>query len=182
MAVGGSSPRIERCLFRGNYGSSAIDIRENSHAVVQKNIFHENLGGCIEGWDSSFDVVNCTFHDCGDLTSFWVNGTYKIVNSIVALGSNGYDWAPIYAMDDAAVEISYTDIWGNAGGDWVDGDWSGTLIADQLGKSGNISEDPMFEDAQNGDLHLKDGSPCLDTGDPDSPTDSDGTPANMGAL
>ncbi len=34
----------------------------------------------------------------------------------------------------------------------------------------------------NGDFHLQAGSPCIDTGDPNSPPDPDGTPADMGAF
>ena len=43
---------------------------------------------------------------------------------------------------------------------------------------GNISEDPQFND----DYTLQSTSPCLDTGDPNSPLDPDGTTADMGAY
>jgi len=47
---------------------------------------------------------------------------------------------------------------------------------------GNIDEDPLFVDADEGDYALTEDSPCIDTGDPDSPEDPDGTRADMGAY
>jgi len=47
---------------------------------------------------------------------------------------------------------------------------------------GNIDENPLFADPDNGDYHLTEDSPCIDTGDPDSPEDPDGTRADMGAF
>ena len=38
----------------------------------------------------------------------------------------------------------------------VEGGWIG---------EGNIDDDPLFVDSENGDYHLKEGSPCIDTGD-----------------
>ena len=46
----------------------------------------------------------------------------------------------------------------------------------------NFDEDPLFVDPENGDFHLAENSPCIDTGDPDSPEDPDGTRADMGAF
>jgi hypothetical protein len=48
--------------------------------------------------------------------------------------------------------------------------------------TGNIDADPLWVDAGNGDYHLLPASPCIDTGDPSSPLDPDGTRADMGAL
>jgi len=65
----------------------------------------------------------------------------------------------------------------------ISGGYSGT---------GNISDDPQFVNSTAGDGIAYDGlaadwslqetSPCIDTGDPTSPPDPDGTRADMGAL
>ncbi len=47
---------------------------------------------------------------------------------------------------------------------------------------GNIDEDPLYADPDEGDYHLTEDSPCIDTGDPDSPEDIDGSRADMGAY
>ncbi|MBU1638446.1 right-handed parallel beta-helix repeat-containing protein, partial [bacterium] len=46
----------------------------------------------------------------------------------------------------------------------------------------NIFEDPLFIDAENGNYHLREGSPCIDAGDPNLPYDPDGTIADIGAF
>ena len=52
------------------------------------------------------------------------------------------------------VTLTCCDLFGNAGGDWVGG------IENQYGIDGNICEDPLFCDPENGDYHLQEGSPC----------------------
>jgi hypothetical protein len=47
---------------------------------------------------------------------------------------------------------------------------------------GSFEADPIFEDDFRDDYHLRRGSPCIDTGDPASPRDPDGTRADMGAF
>ena len=47
---------------------------------------------------------------------------------------------------------------------------------------GNVAEDPLFINPDEGDYHLTENSPCIDAGDPDSPEDPDGTRADMGAF
>jgi hypothetical protein len=51
-----------------------------------------------------------------------------------------------------------------------------------LGVDGNISEDPLYADTAAADFRLTKNSPCVDTGDPDSPLDPDSTTADMGAF
>jgi len=63
-----------------------------------------------------------------------------------------------------ALTVTYSDIQGGWGGE------------------GNIDAGPLFVDPDNGDHHLQAGSPCINTGDPSSPPDEDGTRADMGAL
>ena len=51
--------------------------------------------------------------------------------------------------------MSCCDVYGNAGGDWVD------CIADQATASGNLSEEPLFCDDEGGDYRLSSESSCL---------------------
>jgi hypothetical protein len=99
--------------------------------------------------------------------------------------------------------VTYCDFHGNSGGDYVN--WP-----DQTGKNGNISQDPLFGDADedhfhmaNADVHEKSKggrynpttktwvvdavqSPCIDAGDPKSPFAKEPMPSggriNMGAY
>jgi len=50
------------------------------------------------------------------------------------------------------------------------------------GGTGNITGNPQFVSPNNNDFHFLSSSPCVDTGDPNSPLDPDGSRADMGAL
>jgi len=46
--------------------------------------------------------------------------------------------------------------------------------------SNNLAGDPLFIDTENNDFHLQANSPAINAGDPDSPSDPDGTRADIG--
>ena len=75
-----------------------------------------------------------------------------------------------------SITVSYSDIHG--GEEAIETNNNGTVYWEE----GNIDSDPLFVDATNGDYHLTEFSPCIDTGDPNSPLDPDGTIADMGAF
>ena len=100
----------------------------------------------------------------------------NIKNNIIT-NNSGYGINYIETIEPTT--IKYNDVWGNALGNY-NNTTSGT---------GDISEDPLFADPDNGDFHLKSEagrwngsdwvtdsvtSPCIDAGDP-SEKDPDGT-------
>ena len=66
--------------------------------------------------------------------------------------------------------VTYSDLRFDTGAAFA---WPGT---------GSITTDPLFVAAGTNDYHLTAASPCRNTGDPGSPLDADGSPADMGAL
>jgi hypothetical protein len=75
------------------------------------------------------------------------------------------------------------------GGDAVHSDFGPTnftIVYSDMSESwpgtGNITDDPLFVDEPGHDYHLRPGSPCVDSGDPDSALDPDGTRADMGVY
>ncbi len=72
--------------------------------------------------------------------------------------------------------VSYSDIQG--GMDAIGTSGMGNVVWGD----GNIELDPLFADQENGDYHLQADSPCIDSGDPDSPFDPDSTVTDMGAY
>jgi len=76
----------------------------------------------------------------------------SLINSVVYNNSDG-----IY-VPDGAPTIEYCNFYDNANGNFINCS-PGT---------GCIEDDPLFFDPGNGDFHLTAGSPCVDTGTPDT--------------
>ncbi len=166
-----SSPAISDCLITEN---SALTGGGIHFGYSRKTPTGPSLNNCIVSKNSSSDgggiycyysfpkIINCTI--TGNLTSANGGGIYNeyswpyILNSI--FWDNGLE---IYADSDSNPQFSYCDIQGGYPG--VE----------------NINTDPLFVDPENGDYHLKMGSPCIDAGH-SRIFDSDDSPSDMGAY
>ena len=125
--------------------------------TVESTVFDSNGVGFL-GSGSAAELTNCTIVSS---TNEGVVGTTAAtvgLRNCIVYG-NGDDLS-------GSVSAAYCDI--------GDGDYAGT--------NGNISADPLFLDAANGDYRLLLSSPCVDAGDPTLGPDCDGTVADMGAF
>ncbi len=73
----------------------------------------------------------------------------------------------------AITGFNYNDIWGNYPYDYNE---------NYIPGDGDIFEDPLFVNPEEGDYHLQEGSPCIDAGDPNLPLDPDSTRADIGCY
>ena len=75
-------------------------------------------------------------------------------------------------------------LWGNSPAELIPGSAQVSFSNIQGGYAGTgvLNLDPLFWDAEGGDFSLLPGSPCIDTGDPSSPRDPDGSKADIGAI
>jgi hypothetical protein len=64
----------------------------------------------------------------------------------------------VYCNELASATLSCTNIFGNAGGDWVG------CIANQLQVNGNFSLDPIFCNPSEGIFTIREDSPCAPPG------------------
>jgi hypothetical protein len=152
-----SQADMVQCLVSGN--SAAID-----------------GGGITMSSNCTAHIFNCTISNNSSNVgggATVLGSDPVIINSIISFNSGA---ASFYADSGAHLTISYTDIFGNSGGDWIDS------ITGPFGVNGNINQDPMFADTANGDFHLTQNSPCIDAGDPFWIRDPDSTIADMGAF
>ena len=92
------------------------------------------------------------------------DATVAVSRTIIAFNPEG----PGLSLHNGTAAISDSDIFGNAGGDWIVG------IADQFSEPCNLSVDPLFCDLVDGDLRLHEDSPCL--------AQNNGGCGDMGAL
>ena len=150
-----------------------------TYSVVSDNTAGE--GGAIFCYSLSHPTIsNCTIsgnssEDGGGGIRRWDGCASTLVNTI--LWNNSPQEISFSDRDDPNnITISYSDVEG--GEDGIELGDNGEV---EWGE-GNIDSDPLFVDADNGDFHLSENSPCINAGDRDSPRDPDGTRADMGAL
>lgn len=109
-------------------------------------MFTESLAGAV--------ITHCTMARNaatvgGGIAVF--DGPLELENTIIADSPSG---EAIGWLGPILPTLSCCDLFGNAGGDWVGG------LEEQLGVRGNICEDPLFCDPENGDFTLQECSPC----------------------
>ncbi len=109
-------------------------------------------------------------------------GYARVFNNIIAEAASG--GGMFWEGDIEYASVTFNDVWGNSSGEYgfLDQQTGSPLFggdADQTGKKGNISEDPMFFASMSKNFHLTLDSPCINRGDPDfvppvNQTDIDG--------
>lgn len=119
-------------------------------------------GGAVSSIESTCLIEGCTvaFNSADRASGVLVGGAGSLDarRTIISFGSGG---AGIYVeRENASVEVECCNLWENEGGDY------GGAIEDRTGTGGNISADPVFCGAGEGDLTVGDGSPCLPARNP----------------
>ncbi len=151
------------------YGAGiAIDY---SGARVRRNIICNNEGGVVYGGAAIWTLKSGPAPIIIDNNTIVNNisetagGAFYIWGSEVS-ARNNIVWGNVQATGGPVAEaggfllLTYSDIEGGFEG------------------AGNINADPLFADDE---FNLLSASRCIDSGDPQSPLDSDGTRADMGA-
>jgi len=166
---GNSNPSISNVIISDNStfnGGGIYSYQSNpsiTNTVITGN--SASYGGGISCNDNSnISLINVTISDniastAGGGIECWNNSNPSLTNCIL--------W------NDSPQEIFLTSSSINATYSDIEGGWGGV---------GNIDSDPLFVNAVSGDYHLQETSPCIDSGDPASPLDPDGSIADMGAL
>jgi parallel beta-helix repeat protein len=167
-----SSPTIEGNTIAGNtaywYGGGGILCRYSSPTIEGNTVIGNKaiFGGGVHCSYSSPAIEGNTITgntadygggiDCSGYSS------PTVLNSILWADSAG-SGQEIYVDGTSSIDITFSDI---------EGGWEG---------EGNIDADPLFVLSEHRDYRLLWGSPCIDSGHPDS-LDPDGTRSDMGAY
>ncbi|MDP8204694.1 MAG: T9SS type A sorting domain-containing protein [Candidatus Tenebribacter mawsonii] len=129
----------------------------NRECIIISNSLVSSNGSGL-GTDLDMIVEKCTIVNNTNTGISNGYGTSTIKSSII-YGNNTQ-----INNGQGTVNVTYSDIQGGFDG------------------LGNINANPLFEDPSNGNYHLTDASPCVDTGDPTYPPDPDGTTIEMGCY
>jgi len=179
----GVKPTFTNCSFIGNsayYSGGGISSRgfpTFTNCAIADNT-SEYRGGGVGNTAGRF--INCTI--TGNYAERWGGGIFceapgpTLVNCVITGNTAGGDGGGIVSNDGCVPIITNSVFWGNTPGEIrrtskggeprvsysdVQGGWPG---------DGNIDDEPMFVDPNNGDYHLTDGSPCVDAGDNEAPS------------
>ncbi len=154
--------RIYNCSDKG------ISVGQASTAIIRRNF----ISGCNLGVGVKDSLAHATI----DQNTFYRNnyavacfeknwgaggGSATVKNSILSQCS----LSPVLKDSLSTLTVTYT-----------------LSDTDPLDGEGNILEDPEFVEPLIMNFELKGSSPCIDAGDPSSPPDPDGSPADMGAY
>jgi len=156
---------VNDCWYINN--NHGIYSHQNTILQVSFCLFQGNDYGFRDGYyGQSSEIVNCTFDNIiNDILFHPAYGTtaeLSVHNSIFVGEVEGYDTNP--------VNLYYCNY------------PAGNLGLNVNDVTSNINGDPLFTDPENGDYNLQESSPCIDSGDPTSPRDADGSLADMGAF
>ncbi|MFC2150469.1 T9SS type A sorting domain-containing protein [Calditrichota bacterium] len=182
---GSGQPVFRNCVIRNNSSArSAVYASSGGRTIFEKCLIYNNV--CGDGYAAignyagsagGVNLINCTIVNNWDSNANSVPGldlnfgSYEYVIQNCIFWSENSDEIIVANGDDEFIEFEYNCI--DQGEDGITGiDVSET----------NISDDPLFVDFDGDDYNLDRESPCIDAGDPDSPSDPDGSPADIGAL
>ena len=147
-----SSPTIRNCIFEGNGAGNggavycAISSPTFINCIFTGNSASSGGGAIYFNYQSNGKLIHCTFSDntagMGQAIYCFYSSP-SIVNSILwnDTSENGTE---IYLFYNSNPDVAYSD---------VRGGWDG---------EGNLDSDPIL--VGNGDVHLSEGSPCIDMG------------------
>ena len=159
-------------LTQSGYGEAygaGICINQSNNILITKNLIYDNTvdfgnGGGVALRTSSANIFNNTifnnsYNEWGNNVYIDKNSTVEIKNSILWSDDTNFG---VEIASQGIVDVSYSNIRGGYDG------------------IGNMSRNPLFEDIINRDFHLTLQSSCINSGDPTSAYDLDGTIADMG--
>lgn len=171
--------RISHCTFSDNscrdipgfLATGGLDLSVNNgdiqvdHCVFAHNHSYDDAGALLLYYNSGVVVINCSFvanTSVGYGPAVRCYGGHHTLRNCIFWSNAGLG-GQVY-VTNGTMTIEHSD---------VQGGYSGV---------GNINADPLFVDVSARDYHLTANSPCIDTGDPNSPLDPDGTRNDMGAF
>ncbi len=194
MCFNYSDANLENVIItdnRADENGGGIRCKYTSHVVMNNVIISNNestygYGGGIAVGDISEPYISYAL--ISNNTAVYGGGVYfekghcDLINSTIVNNTASNDGGGVYCYDPTN-KIENSILWNNYPNQLVyDADITYTDYQAGWPGTGNIDLDPLFVNASNGNFHLTSTSPCIDSGNPNSPFDPDSTIADMGCF
>jgi hypothetical protein len=165
LVIQDSTVSNNRAIGTGESIGGGIDA-EYSRATIANTVVSGNSARAHGGLSLYDTVLTMTNSLVVSNTDVGISGD-AVTGTIMHLTAAGNEDDGVAV--DGAVEIVNSVLWGNGDDDFVCRGGGCTVAYSDVGTgdktgTGNISADPQFVDAANGDYHLQAGSPCVDAG------------------
>ena len=184
-AISLSGGTVENSVFVTNSsgGDGGAIIIKGDNSLVRRSLFTVNSsggkGGALYVDEADAAITNNTVY--GNSASYGggiagYNSSYNVVNTIIWQNLSSVSGGQYYHTGSPVPSFSFSNVQGGVSG------------------TGNIDQDPLFEDPGLMQFGLLQGSPCIDAADPDldgdgndwvldvDDQDSDGTRMDIGAF
>ncbi|MBC8197062.1 MAG: collagenase [Candidatus Marinimicrobia bacterium] len=139
--------QVSNCIFKDN--STGFFSRQGTSITLINSLFvHNSIGFKQDYYGNASLIINCTFDNTS--TDLQWNPYYEIQENLTIYNSIFQN--QIVGHDENPVYLYYCD--------YVEGNL-GNYVYDM---EGNITENPLFIDVENGDYNLQADSPCIDAG------------------
>ena len=176
---GSNCVQVNECEIFDNFSNSPynssrgiISIGYSSNTTISRTLIHHNVGSGIRSYSGeNTNIINCTISDNAGYGIYNTGGNSDMhaINSIISYNSlSNVENYTLNGVYNCWINCEYTDILEESGQPWFG--------------QGCIDENPLYFDPTQNNYNLTSESPCIDTGDPNSPLDPDSTIVDMGCF
>ncbi len=186
LSQGTCSPTVEDCTISYNSSAGAaggLDMVGVTNALVSGSLIQQNTSSTMAGSagggarlaGQQVKLFNCVVSGNTSFTGAGVyatEGDQLLANCTIADNIGNSPGNGIFAGQNATVTVRNCNVWGNQGSQigliWANATinvaYSNIANGEFSSEPTNISIDPLFVDAGNGDYHVASSSPCVDAG------------------